>query len=246
MILSLCLHTSNKNTTLFKDQVVQVAAVHPIVKDPTNIQKQDVDIIRVLEAEVETKPQRITEDEAVLEIEISEDRIVHADLDLPLRIVPRGEVDPPPEINQEVVDPGVVRNNQIVLQNSLLRCPRDSKPSQLKVICSLILIIFDINYYFLSDDCIGVSRFKESVLDEINADSFTPKTFTSQKENKLKNIIIDITTDTIQIPSISDTSSNLLDSVFHSTVRFKDFFSRAFAQSNSLFLDYTRSGSKIR
>lgn len=57
------------------------------------------------------------------------------------------------------------------------------------------------------------------MLDEINAEGFTPKTFTSSatKENKLKNIVIDISSDTIQIPPVSNVASGS-ESIFHTSI----------------------------
>jgi len=57
------------------------------------------------------------------------------------------------------------------------------------------------------------------VLEEINAESFTPKQFTSSasKENKFKNIVIDINSDTIQIPPVPNVSSGS-ESIFHTSV----------------------------
>lgn len=62
-------------------------------------------------------------------------------------------------------------------------------------------------------------RFKDGVLEEINAEGFTPKQFTSSavKENKFKNIVIDISSDTIQIPSVPNIPSGL-ESIFHTSV----------------------------
>lgn len=63
-------------------------------------------------------------------------------------------------------------------------------------------------------------RFKEGVLEEINAEGFTPKQFISSasKENKFKNIVIDINSDTIQIPSVP-TVSRSPESIFHTSIR---------------------------
>lgn len=62
-------------------------------------------------------------------------------------------------------------------------------------------------------------RFKDSVLEEINAEGFTPKQFTSSasKENKFKNIVIDISSDTIQIPPVSNVASGP-ESIFHTSI----------------------------
>lgn len=76
-----------------------------------------------------------------------------------------------------------------------------------------------INGYCLSDDFPIEPRFKEGVLDEINAEGFTPKQFTSSasKENKFKNIVIDISSDTIQIPPVPSVSRSP-ESIFHTSV----------------------------
>ncbi|TGZ48746.1 uncharacterized protein [Temnothorax longispinosus] len=62
-------------------------------------------------------------------------------------------------------------------------------------------------------------RFKDSVIEEINAEGFTPKQFTSSasKESKFKNIVIDISSDTIQIPPVSNVSSGP-ESIFHTSI----------------------------
>ncbi|XP_032674030.1 luc7-like protein 3 [Odontomachus brunneus] len=68
------------------------------------------------------------------------------------------------------------------------------------------------------DDFSIEPRFKESILDEINAEGFTPKQFTSStKESKFKNIVIDISTDTIQIPPAPSVSSGS-ESIFHTSI----------------------------
>ncbi|XP_011647155.1 zinc finger Ran-binding domain-containing protein 2-like isoform X1 [Pogonomyrmex barbatus] len=61
-------------------------------------------------------------------------------------------------------------------------------------------------------------RFKDSVLEEINAEGFTPKQFTSSanKESKFKNIVIDISSDTIQIPVPNVPSGP--ESIFHTSI----------------------------
>ncbi|XP_011693431.1 PREDICTED: serine/threonine-protein kinase fray2-like [Wasmannia auropunctata] len=71
----------------------------------------------------------------------------------------------------------------------------------------------------IKDDFPIEPRFKDSVLEEINAEGFTPKQFTSSanKESKLKNIVIDITSDTIQIPPVSNVASGP-DSIFHTSI----------------------------
>ncbi|XP_015113917.1 serine/Arginine-related protein 53 isoform X2 [Diachasma alloeum] len=65
-------------------------------------------------------------------------------------------------------------------------------------------------------------RINESVLDEINASGFTQKQFTSSahsKEKKTnKNIVIDITADTIQVPPAVKTSSTIHESIFHTSI----------------------------
>ncbi|XP_011304548.1 serine/Arginine-related protein 53-like isoform X2 [Fopius arisanus] len=65
-------------------------------------------------------------------------------------------------------------------------------------------------------------RINESVLDEINASGFTQKQFTSSahsKEKKAnKNIVIDITADTIQVPAAVKTSSTINESIFHTSI----------------------------
>lgn len=60
-------------------------------------------------------------------------------------------------------------------------------------------------------------RFKDGVIEEINSESFTPKQFSSSKERKFKNIVIDITADTIQVPTVTEPPCGS-DSIFHSTI----------------------------
>ncbi|EFN65761.1 hypothetical protein EAG_12161 [Camponotus floridanus] len=71
----------------------------------------------------------------------------------------------------------------------------------------------------VKDDFPIEPRFKDGVLEEINAEGFTPKQFTSSavKENKFKNIVIDISSDTIQIPSVPNIPSGL-ESIFHTSI----------------------------
>lgn len=76
----------------------------------------------------------------------------------------------------------------------------------------------------ISDDFSIAPNIKESILEEINSEGFAPKQFTSSatnKEVKSKNIVIDITSDTIVIPPI--TPIVLSDSIFHQSV-IKNFF----------------------
>lgn len=72
---------------------------------------------------------------------------------------------------------------------------------------------------YFSDDFSIEPRFKDGVLEEINAEGFTPKQFTSSKENKFKNIVIDISSDTIQIPPAPNIPSGS-ESIFHTSVNF--------------------------
>lgn len=70
------------------------------------------------------------------------------------------------------------------------------------------------------DDFPIESCFKDGVIEEINADGFTPKQFISStaiKANKFKNIIIDISSDTIQIPSVPNVLSGP-ESIFHTSI----------------------------
>ncbi|KAH0563848.1 serine/Arginine-related protein 53-like [Cotesia glomerata] len=64
-------------------------------------------------------------------------------------------------------------------------------------------------------------RIKESILEEINADSFVPKKFTSNaqvKEKKLiKNHVIDLTGDNVKVPIVSNPSV-VSESIFHSSI----------------------------
>ncbi|XP_053980349.1 zinc finger Ran-binding domain-containing protein 2-like [Hylaeus anthracinus] len=71
----------------------------------------------------------------------------------------------------------------------------------------------------IKDDFPIEPRFKEGVLDEINSEGFAPKQFVSSnaKEKKFKNIVIDITADTIQVPTVADVPSGS-ESVFHSSI----------------------------
>lgn len=69
------------------------------------------------------------------------------------------------------------------------------------------------------DEFLIEPRIKESILEEINAEGFTPKQFTSShaKESKFKNIVIDISADTIQIPTVADIST-IPESIFHPSI----------------------------
>ncbi|XP_076231341.1 uncharacterized protein LOC143177348 [Calliopsis andreniformis] len=70
----------------------------------------------------------------------------------------------------------------------------------------------------IKDDFPIEPRFKEGVLEEINSEGFVPKQFSSNtKEKKFKNIVIDITADTIQVPTVADTPSGT-ESIFHSSI----------------------------
>ncbi|XP_076640401.1 uncharacterized protein LOC143352072 [Colletes latitarsis] len=62
-------------------------------------------------------------------------------------------------------------------------------------------------------------RFKEGVLEDINSEGFAPKQFisSSSKEKKFKNIVIDITADTIQVPTVADIPPGS-ESIFHSSI----------------------------
>ncbi|XP_046413245.1 DNA topoisomerase 1-like isoform X1 [Neodiprion fabricii] len=63
-------------------------------------------------------------------------------------------------------------------------------------------------------------RIKEAILDEINSDKFVPKQFSSSvqsRQTKSSNIVIDITADTIKLPTIvmlTDSSNN----IFHTSI----------------------------
>lgn len=78
-------------------------------------------------------------------------------------------------------------------------------------------------FIILSIDDFSIEpRFKNCVLEEINAEGFTPKQFTSSaaaKENKFKNIVIDINSDTIQIPPAPNIHIGP-ESIFHTSVSF--------------------------
>ncbi|XP_017886814.1 probable splicing factor, arginine/serine-rich 7 isoform X2 [Ceratina calcarata] len=71
----------------------------------------------------------------------------------------------------------------------------------------------------IKDDFPIEPRFKEGVLDEINSEGFTPKQFSSSntKEKKFKNIVIDISADTIQVPTVAEIPSGS-ESIFHSSI----------------------------
>ena len=70
----------------------------------------------------------------------------------------------------------------------------------------------------IKDDFPIEPRFKEGILEEINSEGFTPKQFSSStKEKKFKNIVIDITADTIQVPTVADVPSGS-ESIFHSSI----------------------------
>lgn len=84
-------------------------------------------------------------------------------------------------------------------------------------------IIIKCVFFLFLDEFTIEPRIKESILEEINADSFTPKQFTSSAQNKdkkiNKNILIDITAENIQMPPILNPPS-IQDSIFHSSVSF--------------------------
>lgn len=69
------------------------------------------------------------------------------------------------------------------------------------------------------DDFTIEPRFKEGVLEEINSEGFAPKSFSSSnsKESKFKNIVIDITADTIHVPAIAEVPAGP-ESIFHSSI----------------------------
>ncbi|OAD62947.1 hypothetical protein WN48_07193 [Eufriesea mexicana] len=70
----------------------------------------------------------------------------------------------------------------------------------------------------IKDDFPIEPRFKEGVLEEINSEGFTPKQFSSNtKEKKFKNIVIDISADTIQIPTVAEVPCGS-ESIFHSSI----------------------------
>lgn len=76
-------------------------------------------------------------------------------------------------------------------------------------------------YLFFADEFSIEPRIKESILEEINANGFAPKQFTSSaqlKEKKVnKNIVIDITADTIQVPPATNPPMTS-ESIFHNSV----------------------------
>ncbi|XP_015607754.1 serine/threonine-protein kinase fray2 [Cephus cinctus] len=97
------------------------------------------------------------------------------------------------------------------------------------------------------DDFSIEPRIKESVLDEINSDSFAPKHFSSStqdKHNKLNNIVIDINADTIKIPVVTKISG-LSDSIFHTSIivdqdiRFDKWVKKLYTLRQKAILDST-------
>lgn len=98
------------------------------------------------------------------------------------------------------------------------------------------------------DDFQIESRFKEGVLDEINSEGFTPKQFTSSnsKERKFKNIVIDISADTIQIPAVTDIPIGP-ESIFHSSImldqeaRFDKWVKKLYTLRQKAILDLMHS-----
>ncbi|XP_015515661.1 serine/Arginine-related protein 53 isoform X2 [Neodiprion lecontei] len=72
----------------------------------------------------------------------------------------------------------------------------------------------------VKDDFPIEPRIKEAILDEINSDKFVPKQFSSSvqsRQTKSSNIVIDITADTIKLPTIvmlTDSSNN----IFHTSI----------------------------
>ncbi|XP_019698493.1 luc7-like protein 3 isoform X2 [Harpegnathos saltator] len=103
-------------------------------------------------------------------------------------------------------------------------------------------------YRCSTDDFSIEPRFKEGVLDEINAEGFTPKQFTSSttKESKFKNIVIDISSDTIQIPPAPNVSSGL-ESIFHTSItldqeaRFEKWVKKLYTLRQKAIADLTHT-----
>ncbi|KAF7996939.1 hypothetical protein HCN44_002585 [Aphidius gifuensis] len=76
--------------------------------------------------------------------------------------------------------------------------------------------------FHVKDDFAIEPRIKESILEEINADGFAPRQFTpstqiKDKKSNNKNILIDITSNTIQVPS-APKKSGLDESIFHYSI----------------------------
>lgn len=71
----------------------------------------------------------------------------------------------------------------------------------------------------IKEDFSIIPTIKESILEEINSEGFAPKQFNSSaqtKETKSKNIVIDITSDTIVIPPVQPIIQS--DSIFHQSI----------------------------
>ncbi|XP_051154070.1 probable splicing factor, arginine/serine-rich 7 [Leptopilina boulardi] len=71
----------------------------------------------------------------------------------------------------------------------------------------------------IKDDFSIAPIIKESILEEINSEGFAPKQFSSSAQNKeikSKNIVIDITSDTIVIPPVQPIIQS--DSIFHQSI----------------------------
>ncbi|XP_014611167.1 PREDICTED: luc7-like protein 3 [Polistes canadensis] len=113
-------------------------------------------------------------------------------------------------------------------------------------------IIDKSNNPITKDDFLIEPRIKESVLEEINSEGFMPKQFTSSsshtKESKFKNIVIDISADTIQIPTVTDIST-IPESIFHPSImhdqeaRFDKWVKKLYTLRQKALVDMTHSNS---
>ncbi|XP_066589191.1 luc7-like protein 3 [Prorops nasuta] len=101
----------------------------------------------------------------------------------------------------------------------------------------------------LKDDFQIEPRLKDCIIDEINAEGFIPKQFSSSsqsKDSKLKNIVIDITADTIHIPTVP-CKTNHPDSIFHSSIlqdqdiKFDKWVKKLYGIRQKAILDMTQS-----
>lgn len=67
---------------------------------------------------------------------------------------------------------------------------------------------------FSSVDMLNAEQLKSEAIDEINADDFIPKAFTSSKRLP-ENIKIDLKSETISVPHIETKKNDLEDTLFH-------------------------------
>ncbi|KYN01437.1 hypothetical protein ALC62_07787 [Cyphomyrmex costatus] len=208
----------HKNITIIYIDLVAQTAVNPhhIEGDPQSIRKQNVNIDRTREVEEEIEIQKTIKDPgAVTQETETKDVIVLAQVDRILRIVQEERLGLHLERSHEVLP--VVHNR---INRSQVLTTKDDFPIE--------------------------PRIKDSVLEEINADGFIPKQFTSSatKESKFKNIVIDISSDTIQLPLVSNVVSGP-ESIFHTSImmdqkaRFDKWVRKLYTLRQKAITDFT-------